>query len=101
MSTDRLGIVSDMTKYVTDVGGNVGESQASKLGEYFSLMMLAHVPEDQVVTLVDQLEEVEDITASVHMVKTEDRANAVSKAAVGCKHMLRLLSKRELIISWL
>ena len=55
VGTDRLGIVSDMTKYVTDVGGNVGESQAAKLGNYFSLMMLVQIPQDKTESLLDQL----------------------------------------------
>jgi len=87
VGTDRLGIVSDMTKHVTGVGGNVGESQASKLGNYFSLMMLVNVPEGQVVALVDQLEELEDITASVHMVKDDAKTQPVSTAAIGCKNL--------------
>ena len=84
MGSDRLGIVRDLTKYVTDVGGNVGESQAAKLGSHFSLMMLVNVPENQVVGLVDQLEEIEDITASVHMVK-DVAAKERAPSAVGCK----------------
>lgn len=41
---DRTGIVSEMTKIVTDAGGNVGDSQAAKLGSHFSLMMHVSVP---------------------------------------------------------
>jgi hypothetical protein len=67
------------------MGGNVGESQASRLGSHFSLMMLVHVPQENVVSLVDQLEEIEDITTSVHMVKEEAKSTPVTKAAVGCK----------------
>mmetsp|Transcript_92684 Transcript_92684/g.267649 ORF Transcript_92684/g.267649 Transcript_92684/m.267649 type:complete len:214 (+) Transcript_92684:90-731(+) len=83
VGSDRVGIVSDMTKYVTGVGGNVGESQASRLGNHFSLMMLVNVPEKRVVELVNQLEDVEDITASVHMVKQDAKLEPVSKAAIG------------------
>jgi len=41
---DRPGIVSDLTKFVTDASGNVGESRALKLGDHFTLMMLCSVP---------------------------------------------------------
>lgn len=44
---DRPGIVSEMTKLVVDHGGNVGESQASRLGSHFGLMMLVNVPKSQ------------------------------------------------------
>ena len=41
---DRPGIVSEFTKIVVDQGGNVGESQASRLGSHFGLMMLVKIP---------------------------------------------------------
>lgn len=44
---DRPGIVSEMTKLVVDHGGNVGESQASRLGSHFGLMMLVTIPKSQ------------------------------------------------------
>jgi len=44
LGVDRLGIVSDMTKLVTNTGGSVGESQATKIGSYFSLTMTIDVP---------------------------------------------------------
>lgn len=43
---DRTGIVSEMTKIVTDAGGNVGDSQAARLGSHFSLMMHVSVPKE-------------------------------------------------------
>jgi glycine cleavage system transcriptional repressor len=54
-----------MTKHVIDVGGNVGESQAAKLGKHFSLMMLVKVPHDQVEILQAKLSKMTDLTASV------------------------------------
>jgi len=44
VGTDRRGIVSDITKIVVDKGGNVGESQAAKLGSHFGLSMLISIP---------------------------------------------------------
>ena len=35
VGSDRLGIVSDMTKYVTDSGGNVGESVSLSVSPCF------------------------------------------------------------------
>jgi glycine cleavage system transcriptional repressor len=64
VGVDRVGIVSDMTKEVTDVGGNVGESQAARLGKHFSLMMLVQVPSDQVSTLQDRLAQMKGLTAT-------------------------------------
>jgi glycine cleavage system transcriptional repressor len=68
VGSDRLGIVSDMTKYVTDAGGNVGESQAAKLGGHFSLMMLVSVPEASLDDFHAKLKNMKDMTASVYTV---------------------------------
>ena len=65
VGTDRLGIVHDMTKEVIDAGGNVGASQAAKLGKYFSLMMLVEVPEEKVQSLTDSLQQMQDLSATV------------------------------------
>jgi glycine cleavage system regulatory protein len=78
---DRLGIVSDMTKYVTDVGGNVGESQAAKLGSHFSLMMVVTVPEAKVDELTSQLSSMTDMNASVYYTTAEK----MPTPKIGCK----------------
>lgn len=52
---DRPGIVADVTRIVTDKGGNVGESRAQLLGGHFSLMMLVEIAENKVKDLQDQL----------------------------------------------
>jgi len=44
VGSDRRGIVSDITKIVVDNGGNVGKSQAAKLGSHFGLSMLISIP---------------------------------------------------------
>eukprot|EP00565_Helicotheca_tamesis_P006925 CAMPEP_0185727122 /NCGR_PEP_ID=MMETSP1171-20130828/2899_1 /TAXON_ID=374046 /ORGANISM="Helicotheca tamensis, Strain CCMP826" /LENGTH=203 /DNA_ID=CAMNT_0028395625 /DNA_START=126 /DNA_END=737 /DNA_ORIENTATION=- len=56
VGNDRPGIVSDITKAVVDAGGNVGDSQAAKLGSHFSLMMLVSVPENHGDLLKDSLD---------------------------------------------
>jgi predicted amino acid-binding ACT domain protein len=82
VGSDRLGIMSDMTKFVTDAGGNVGDSQAAKLGSNFSLMMLVEVPEDNVKSLMEKLSSMKDMNASVHDAKKEERATP----KIGCTY---------------
>jgi glycine cleavage system regulatory protein len=85
VASDRVGIVSDLTKFVTEMGGSVGESQASRLGSHFSLMMLVHnIPENQVVALVDQFKDVENIAVSIHMVQSMEKT-PISHSEIGCK----------------
>ena len=67
-----MGIVADMTKFVTDAGGNVGDSQAAKLGSYFSLMMMVEVPEPKVDDLIEKLSSMTDMNASVYHASDDD-----------------------------
>jgi len=80
LGIDRPGIVSDVTKIVTDVGGNVGESRAVKLGNHFSMMMLVTVPESNATKFGVSLEnDLKDLTttfietANPDLVKTTPR----------------------------
>lgn len=55
IGSDRPGIVADVTRIVTEKGGNVGESRAQLLGGHFSLMMLVDIAEKDVGDLQEQL----------------------------------------------
>lgn len=55
LGLDRTGIVSEVSKLVTDAGGNVGESHASKVGTYFSLTLSIHVPRENLGKLQNSL----------------------------------------------
>ncbi|GKY98002.1 hypothetical protein MPSEU_000758300 [Mayamaea pseudoterrestris] len=71
---DRLGIVSDVTGMVIEHGGNVGDSQAAKLGSHFSLMMHVSLPESQKQQLQDSLRKLKDMNATVF--ETNDVASS-------------------------
>jgi len=62
---DRLGIVSDITGMVISNGGNVGESQAAKLGSHFSLMMLVDCPINKLDDLKSTLQSMQDMNAAI------------------------------------
>jgi len=72
VGTDRLGIVSDMTQFITKFGGNVGECRAAKLGSNFSLMMVAFLPVDNVDSLMAQLKSAKNVKAVVYSVPKDD-----------------------------
>ena len=84
VGNDRLGIVSDMSKFVNDAGGNVGESQAALLGSHFSLMMIVTVPESEAEGLVNRLNNMKDMNASV-FVSNEDADVTSIRPKIGCK----------------
>lgn len=81
---DRPGIVSDVTKYVTDSGGNVGQSQAAKLGDYFSIMMQIQVPSQELQQLKENLMNMPDMNASIFEI--QGSAPSSSTARVACKY---------------
>ncbi len=63
---DRPGIVSDITKLVVDQGGNVGESQASRLGSHFGLMMLVEIPNEKSEALQNAVKEMKDMNTTCY-----------------------------------
>ena len=81
---DRPGIVSDVTKFVTDAGGNVGQSQAAKLGDYFSIMMQIDVPKEEVDDLKKSLTTLPGLNASVF--ETPAESTATARPRVACKY---------------
>ena len=70
---------------VISVGGNVGESQAAKLGSHFSLMMLVEVPKDQTVNLQSQLQAMPDMNSAVFESDVEGRTQRTPQIA--CKYL--------------
>jgi glycine cleavage system transcriptional repressor len=85
LGPDRLGIVSDMTKLITDVGGSVGESQATKLGSYFLLTMQVSVPSKAAAENLKKLltdESVMGIMMSTHSVETNNDPKSVQVGVV-------------------
>lgn len=80
---DRPGIVSDVTKYVTDAGGNVGQSQAAKLGEYFSIMMQIEVPAKEVDDLKNSLTSMSGMNTSIF--ETEGKPKVSSRPKIACE----------------
>ena len=82
---DRLGIVSDVTGLVIDAGGNVGDSQAAKLGSHFGLMMEVTLPRDKLDSLKAQLEAMPDMNAAVY---EDPISDASTTPQIGCKFVI-------------
>ena len=78
---DRLGIVSEISKHVTDIGGNVGESQATKLGKHFSMMMIIDIPADQKETLEQQLQTMQGMNTTVFETEADSASDYTPQIA--------------------
>ena len=74
-----------MAKIVTDVGGNVGESRAVKLGHHFSIMMMLSVPETNAQKFGDSLKTLKDITTNVIETSNPDISPTTPK--IVCKYL--------------
>jgi glycine cleavage system regulatory protein len=83
---DRVGIVSSITKLVVEKGGNVGESQASKLGSHFGLMMLVSVPKDRSQDLIQSVKGIEGMNTSCFV--TDDPTAVTASPKVGCEYTM-------------
>ena len=80
---DRVGIVSDVTGLVIEAGGNVGDSQAAKLGSHFGLMMEVTLPRDKLDSLKAQLEAMPGMNAAVYEDPVSD---ASATTQIGCEY---------------
>jgi len=80
---DRPGIVSDFTKLVVDQGGNVGESQASRLGSHFGLMMLIAIPKTKSDSLQTAVTAMPGMSSSCYITGNPHAVEITPK--VGCE----------------
>ena len=88
VGADRPGIVSEVTKHVVDHGGNVGESQAAKLGHYFSLMMLCTVPTSHYESFQKSMTDLKGMNATIFAADPEVTTRA--PPAIGYSAMVHL-----------
>lgn len=93
---DRVGIVSGLTQLVVEKGGNVGESQASRLGSHFGLMMLVSVPKSSSDELQQAVKTLEGMSISCFV--TDDPSAVVSAPKVGCEFITDFLTRLLFLI---
>jgi glycine cleavage system regulatory protein len=77
-----------VTQHVVEAGGNVGESQAAKLGHHFSLMMLLTVPADKADSFKEQMYGIRGINTSIF--ETTASPDAAAKPVVGYAGLVTL-----------
>ena len=87
---DRPGIVSEISRIVHDAGGNVGDSQAAKLGTHFGLMMYVSIPSGKAESLRRDLESMEEMSASVF--ETGDPWAVKVTPKIGCEYCAVFIS---------
>ena len=66
LGPDKPGIVSKLSKVITDSKSNISESRMVKLGGDFTMMILASVSEKNMDSLVQNLNEITELTIEIH-----------------------------------
>lgn len=62
---DRIGIVSDITKEISDLNGNIETSKMIQLGQDFNMLILASISNEKIKSLQDNLLSLKDLNISI------------------------------------
>ena len=75
IGTDRTGLVHELTKVISDCGGNIGDSRMASLGSEFAMVMLIAGNWHSLAKLETELKKFADSTGlTVNLRRTEPRA---------------------------
>mmetsp|Transcript_21073 Transcript_21073/g.47802 ORF Transcript_21073/g.47802 Transcript_21073/m.47802 type:complete len:131 (-) Transcript_21073:475-867(-) len=85
VGSDRPGIVADLTKIITEGGGNIGDSRSQRLGSHFSVMMLVSTPSSDFKTISNSLQQLNGVETLVY--ETSDPETIEVFTEVGCKFL--------------
>lgn len=75
---DRKGIVSDISKIISDFKGNIEISRMIRLGEQFSLMILIVIQTDKIDSLSKALNEIDKLNFSIFSTKSPRKSYSKS-----------------------
>jgi glycine cleavage system transcriptional repressor len=74
IGSDRTGMVHDLTRVITDCGGNIAESRMAALGSEFAMLLLVTGNWHTLARIESELGKLADSgTLSVHLRRTEPR----------------------------
>ena len=62
---DRVGIISDISKNINDLKGNIETSKMIKLGKEFNILMLVTIDPNNVSVLKNQFSNYDNLTANI------------------------------------
>jgi len=75
IGTDRTGMVHDLTRVITDCGGNIAESRMASLGAEFAMLLLVNGNWHALARIESELKRLAESGAlTVHLRRTEARA---------------------------
>ena len=62
---DRVGIISDISKNITDLKGNIETSKMITLGKEFNILMLVKIDSNNVSILKNKFSNYDNLTANI------------------------------------
>jgi glycine cleavage system transcriptional repressor len=75
IGTDRTGIVHDLTRVISDCGGNISESRMANLGSEFAMVLLVSGNWHSLAKLETELKKLADTTGlTIQLRRTEPRS---------------------------
>ena len=75
IGSDRTGMVHELTRVVTDCGGNIAESRMAALGAEFAMLLLVSGNWHSLAKIESELARLAEVgTLSLHLKRTEPRA---------------------------
>src|SRR6185437_8026259 len=75
IGSDRTGMVHELTRIITDCGGNISESRMANLGSEFAMLLLVSGNWHALAKLETELKRLAETSGlSVHLRRTEPRA---------------------------
>jgi glycine cleavage system transcriptional repressor len=75
IGSDRTGMVHDLTRIITDCGGNIAESRMAALGAEFAMLLLVNGNWHALAKIESELARLAEVgTLSLHLKRTEPRA---------------------------
>ena len=75
IGSDRTGMVHDLTRVITDCGGNIAESRMASLGAEFAMLLLVNGNWHSLARVESELKRLADSgNLTVHVRRTEPRA---------------------------
>jgi len=74
IGSDRPGMVHDLTRVISDCGGNIAESRMAALGSEFAMLLLVNGNWHALARIESELTRLTESGLTVHVKRTEPRA---------------------------
>ena len=82
LGPDRPGIVSELSKVITNSNANISESRMIRLGGDFTMMILASTTQENIDLLLSNLNEINEIIIHTHATNVELEDHELSEAKI-------------------